>query len=622
MIGTELVSAPPHPEKIREGCRIELEECSRLRERTREQERNDLRYQSLFEAVSEAIISFSVEGKILRVNKACRGILGARPEQLLGKKLEKVFPLTAMPQIESAFVRALGGHPRELEVQFIWPSGKEVALAILLAPIHEGDVVDGVLLTARDLTGVRLREQERSRLYEELQVSHRSLEEKALALEESQAQLKSAMAEQEKVNAELREIDRIKSDFIGIASHELRTPLTFLLGSLEYLYESLPERLSEDESSLLDYSMQGARRLSDIVEDMLDIVRIEAEGFSLRRQHVGFYQLLQEVHLELNWVLKERDIQLVFAPEDAWPPLLADSAMVRRVFTDLLENAIKYTADGGRIEVKAQKVSFRNLPREQLQLFYPDGLENMSWQGDFLQVMVCDNGSGISSIDLPRIFNRFYAAGKIEEHSSGTKYKGKGVGLGLALVKRIVHGHGGLVWAESAGTADETGVQAPGCCINLAFPLDLKPAAFEAEEGTLRNRRPRILLIDDEPAIRRFVQVLLTAQFDLEVASGGEQGLIMATTFKPDLILLDLYMQGMDGFEVCKRLKAQELTRDIPVAMFTAVARKHEREKGFSVGAVDYITKPFFPRELMGRIRSLLCEHGFKLEDLDGKENL
>ena len=605
------------PEKIPEGCRAELEECSRLRERIHEQERIEARYQNLFEAVGEAIITLSAEEVILQANQACRGILGTRPERLLGEKLEKVFPLTAMPQIATAFAGALAGALRELEVHFLWPSGKEVALALLLAPIRGGGMVEGVLLTARDLTRVRLRDQERSRLYEELQESHRALEEKALALEESQARLRDAMAEQEKVNAELREIDRIKSDFIGIASHELRTPLTFLLGSLEYLYESLPGRLNEDESSLLDYSMQGAKRLSDIVEDMLDIVRIEAEGFSLRRQQISFFQLLQEVHLELSWVLKERNLQLIFASEADWPPLLADAAMVRRVFTDLLENAIKYTKDGGRIEIKAQQIRAQDLPRGQLQLFYPEGLGDLKWQGDFLQVTVADNGIGISGLDLPRVFNRFYAAGKLEEHSSGTRFQGKGVGLGLALVKRIVHGHGGLVWAESVGPSEESGVDNPGCSINLAFPLDLQPAAFEAEEGTVRNRRPRILLIDDEPAIRRFVQVLLADQFDLEVASGGEQGLAIAATFKPDLILLDLYMQGMDGFEVCKQLKSRELTRDIPVAMFTAVARKHEREKGFSVGAVDYITKPFFPRELMGRIRALLSEYGFKLEDLD-----
>ena len=610
------MSVPPCPANNPSDCRGEREECERLRARIREQERTEARFMDLFEAVSDAIVSLDPQGRIVRANRACQTILGYAPEKLLGRPLEKTFPLSNLPRLDQAFQEALEGTSSDFEMSFLWPSGKEVQLAVRVAPIGEARI-EGVLLTARDLTGTRLREQERSRLYEELQESHRDLEEKALALEESQTRLRVAMAEQEKVYSDLREIDRIKSDFIGIASHELRTPLTFLLGSLEYLYESLPERLNEDERSLLDYSMQGARRLSDIVEDMLDIVRIEAEGFSLRRRKTSFHQLLQEVHLELGWALRERNQQLIFAPETDWPPVLADPAMVRRAFTDLLENAIKYTSDGGRIEVKAHRLAARQLPWEQLTLFYPDIADRLEGAGDFLQVMICDNGIGIPTLDLPRIFNRFYVGGKIEEHSTGQKFQGKGVGLGLALVKRIVHGHGGMVWAESPGSAEEAGCENPGSCISLAFPLEYQPAAFEEEEGTVRDRKPRILLVDDEPANRRFVEVLLARSFELRVAGDGEEGMELAESFKPDLILLDLYTQGMDGFEVCKRLKARESTREIPVAMFTAVARKHEKEKGFSVGAVDYITKPFFPRQLLGRIQALLSEYGFKLEDLE-----
>lgn len=603
-------------------CHSEKEECVRLRERIREKERIETRYQNLFEAVREAIVSLSTEGQVVQANAACRGILGCQPEQLLGQKLERIFPLTDLPRIDTAFQCALNGQSCNLELNYIWPSGKDVVLAVLLSPIRDGEKVDGVLLTARDLTRERLRDHERSRLYLELQESHRALEEKALALEDSQRQLEIAMAEQEKVNANLREIDRIKSDFIGIVSHELRTPLTFLLGSLEYLHESLPKRLLDDELTLLDYSMQGAHRLSDIVEDMLDIVRIEAEGFDLHLQPSNLFEMLQEVRLGLNWLLQERKLELVCAPEVDWPQMAIDQPMLRRALSDLLENAIKYTPDGGRIEVKSRVLARKQLPLEPMSLFYPDLEERLTWNGDYLEIMICDNGVGISGLDLPRIFNRFYAAGKLEEHSSSKKFRGKGVGLGLALVKRIVHGHKGLVWAESPGTAEETGVEFPGSCISLLLPMDI-PAVEEPKPlfaAVPPGRRPRILLIDDEPAIRHFVEVLLEGQFELQVAADGAQGLETACEFKPDLILLDLYLQGMNGFEVCKKLKAQVLTANIPVAIFTAVARKHEREKGFSVGAVDYITKPFFPRELLSRIRGLLSEHGFEFEDLPAKK--
>lgn len=601
-------------------CHIEKEECARLRERIREKERIETRYQNLFEAVHEAIVSLSPAGEAVQANVACRGILGCQPEQLLGQCLEQIFSLTDLPRIDTAFKRALGGQVCHLELNYIWPSGKDVLLAVLLSPILDGSKVDGVLLTARDLTGERLRDHERSRLYYELQESHRALEEKALALEDSQRQLEIAMAEQEKVNANLLEIDRIKSDFIGIISHELRTPLTFLLGSLEYLHESLPERLLEDELTLLDYSMQGAHRLSDIVEDMLDIVRIEAEGFDLHLQPTNLFEMLQEVRLGIGWLLKERHLELVYAPESDWPQMTIDQPMLRRALSDLLENAIKYTPDGGRIEVKSQIQMRKKLPIDQIAVFYPDVEERLTWRGDYLEIMICDNGIGISGLDLPRIFNRFYAAGKIEEHSSSKKYRGKGVGLGLALVKRIIHGHKGLVWAESPGTAEETGVEFPGTCVSVLLPMNIPVLDETKSPITVSNRKPRILLIDDEPAIRHFAEVLLEGQFELQVAADGVQGLEMASHFKPDLILLDLYMQGMDGFEVCKKLKGQTLTADIPVAIFTAVAREHEREKGFSVGAVDYITKPFFPRELLSRIRGLLREQGFEFEELPAKD--
>ncbi|NCO51719.1 MAG: response regulator [Deltaproteobacteria bacterium] len=605
-------------------CHTEKEECVRLRDRIREKERIETRYQNLFEAVREAIVSLSPARLVVQANLACRGILGSQPAELLGRRLEQIFPLIDLPRLDSAFEDALNGHSCQLEMNYIRPSGKNVVLAVLLSPIRDADRVDGVLLTARDLTQERLHHDERSQLYRELQESHRALEEKALALEDSQRQLKIAMAEQEKVNANLLEIDRIKSDFIGIVSHELRTPLTFLLGSLEYLHESLPQRLQDDELTLLDYSMQGAHRLSDIVEDMLDIVRIEAEGFDLHLQPTNLFELLQEVRLGISWLLQERKLELVSAPEADWPKMMCDQPMLRRGLSDLLENAIKYTPDGGRIEIKSRILPHQKLPLEQMSLFYPDLEERLSWKGDYLEIMIQDNGVGISRLDLPRIFNRFFAAGKIEEHSSSKKFRGKGVGLGLALVKRIVHGHKGLVWAESPGTLEETGVEFPGSCISLLLPLDTpapkdKPAAAG---GGVPGRRPRILLIDDEPAIRHFAEVLLDSQFELQLAADGAQGLEMACQFKPDLILLDLYMQGMDGFEVCKKLKAQALTAPIPVAIFTAVARQHEREKGLSVGAVDYITKPFFPRELLKRIHALLNEHGFVSENLSRGDSL
>jgi len=454
-----------------------------------------------------------------------------------------------------------------------------------------------------------VRERERAQLYEDLQASHRELEAKARALEESQQQLQQAIAKQEETNAELRKIGRMKSDFIGIASHELRTPLTFLLGALEYLGESLPGRIDEDEQSLLDYAMQGSQRLSTIVENMLDIIRFEADGFHPQRESVSLYPFLTHIHANLKGVLKERGLTLILGGREQWTELSVDPAMVCRALEDVIGNAVKYTESGGRISLCGRLRSRASLMEdaEQIRLFRPGFPEDGGWDGDFFEVCVTDNGVGIPRQELPHIFERFYTVGKLDEHSSGDKFLGKGAGLGLALVKRIVQGHDGLSWAASPGSREETALENPGSSFHLLFPYQQTPPPPVV--STVEGHRSRLLVIDDEPAIRRFIHILLCKDYDLELAEGGADGLAKARAFNPDLILLDLSMPGMDGFEVCEKLKADPQTCAIPVVMFTAMSRRHERERGEAVGAVDYITKPFSPRELMQRIGQLLNKH-------------
>ncbi len=589
-------------------CIAERDDCIRVQQRILDLEISEARYQNLFEAVRDAIISLDSQGEISRANSACQQVLGWSSRDLIGKSLQELF--VAQPLDSAPFQRALKGQNQLLEQFFEWPSGRQVTLALQFSPIHDGQEISGVLLMARDLTDLKLRELERGQLYEELQGSHQALEEKALALEESQRQLEVAMAEQAKVNAELRELGRLKSDFIGIASHELRTPLTFLLGALEFLQESLPGRINADEESLLKYAMQGSHRLSDIVENMLDIVRLEAEGFRPQRQPTSIYALLLEIRNELRWVLDERRLELQLAPAENWPEFLVDPVMARRALEDVIENAIKYTADAGQIRVACSLRSQESLQKDadQIRLFWPEFPAGLGWHGDFFEVTICDNGIGIPRQQLAHVFERFYTIGNLEEHSSAGTLQGQGAGLGLALVKRIIRGHDGLVWADSPGSQQETGLEQPGSCFRLLFPFEQQlsePVLVPEIE-----RKARILVIDDEPAIRRFIEVLMVKDYNLELAASGAEGLAKAQQFQPDLILLDLYMQGMDGFEVCRKLKADSATATIPVAIFTAVSRKHEKEKALSAGAIDYITKPFYPRELLQRVEQILKEHG------------
>ncbi len=604
-------SAEEHNQKL--YCISERDDCIRVQQRIQDLEISEARYQNLFEAVKDAILSFTPAGRVNRANSACLQILGWPTADLFDKQLADLFGAQSLAA--RAFERSLKGQVCSLEQDYEWPSGRQVTLALQISPIHDGQEISGVLLMARDLTEVRLRELERTQLYQGLQQSHKALEEKALALEESQRQLQEAMAEQEKVNAELRELGRLKSDFIGIASHELRTPLTFLLGALEFLQESLPAKINEDEKGLLGYAMQGGKRLSDIVDNMLDIVRLEAEGFRPQRQLTSIHPLLEQIRSELSWALKERQLRLEYAATDAWPEFLIDPVMIRRALEDVIENAIKYTPAGGLIRVAGRLRTQQSLQEElaQIRLFWPDFPVGFDWMGDYFEVSISDDGIGIPRQELAHVFERFYTAGSIEEHSSAGTLQGQGAGLGLALVKRIVRGHNGLAWVQSPGSQQETGLSQPGSCFRLLLPFERQ--VKKLPEQPRGDRKPRVLLIDDEPAIRRFVEVLMNKDYQLELAASGPEGLERAAQCQPDLILLDIYMQGMDGFEVCRKLKANPHTATIPVAMFTAISRKYEKEKGLAAGAVDYITKPFFPRELLQRVELLLKEHGVQIND-------
>jgi PAS domain S-box-containing protein len=587
-------------------CVSGRKDCLQERQRVHDLEVSEARYQDLFEAVKDAILCFDCAGRITRANRACLQVLGWQPQSLRALSLGDLF--AEQPLVGTAFRQALKGQGKSFEQLFTWPSDRQVTLSLQLEPIHAGDEVSGVLLVARDLTDGKLREIERRRLYEELQAGHKAMQEKAQALELSQQQLQQAMAEQGRANAELRELGRLKSDFIGIASHELRTPLTFLLGSLEYLEESLPEKINQDERDLLGYAMQGSQRLSDIVENMLDIVRFEAESFQPQKHTVSLHPLVQHVHKDLAWSFQERRLTLDLSPAEQWPEFLFDPMMVRRALEDVIENATKYTESGGQIQVRGRLCSRDRLlkQQEQIQLFWPEFPQGLSWQGDFFEVEVSDNGIGIPRQELAHVFERFYTVGNLDEHCSGSQFQGRGAGLGLALVKRIVRGHGGLVWAQSPGSQAETGLKKPGSCFHLLFPFETNPPA-DVATSTDAAGLPRVLLVDDDVAIRRFVEVVLRDSYELELAASGPEGLEKAASSNPDLILLDLYMQGMDGFSVCEKLKADPLTRDIPVAIFTALSSKHEKERGMAAGAVDYITKPFFPRELIQRIDLLLA---------------
>jgi len=269
------------------------------------------------------------------------------------------------------------------------------------------------------------------------------------------------------LNAELEAMNRAKTDFISIASHELRTPLSQVNGYSQMLAEELGP--DSPLSVFVEGLIRGATRLTEIVDAMLDVSRLDVGALTLKRSPVALNQVIERAIAEWSSALEERGHTLVTEGLDTLPHLEGDTARLQQVFSQLINNAIKNTPDGGRIEIIGQAHT-------------EDG------SGQYIEVMVKDNGIGIDPADQQKIFDKFYRTGDLMKHSTGkTKFKGAGPGLGLSLVKGIVDAHGGRIWVESPGHDEET---CPGSNFHVLLPL--RPPAYNPTmaKTMIRGRRP------------------------------------------------------------------------------------------------------------------------------------
>ncbi|MBE0598660.1 MAG: PAS domain S-box protein [Desulfuromonadales bacterium] len=287
-------------------------------------------------------------------------------------------------------------------------------------------------------------------------------------LEHSRQQLRDNLTTMEEANRALAQIDRMKSNFLALASHELRTPLTYILSGSELLTVQLGNRLQEGEARVLDAVYEGGKRLQTIVEDLLEVARIESRSLYLAREEINLPHLLQEVAQEFMPILAERQLSLDLGSHLRVPGLYGDPFHLKRTFRRLLENAVKFTPEGGWIAIRTCVQTRKELHRleKRLHTFSP-GFFTARPTGDLLQISICDNGVGIDPQDQIRVFEKFTEIGDISSHStSRTRFGGKGVGLGLTLVKGMVEAHGGMVWVDSAGAS-----QGGGSAFHILLPL-------------------------------------------------------------------------------------------------------------------------------------------------------
>ena len=406
-------------------------------------------------------------------------------------------------------------------------------------------------------------------------------------------------------NAELKKVSELKSNFLSIASHELNTPLTSIKGYSDIIVDNMRDRVDPGVFRMIESISRAGDRLHKVVNSILDVTKIEQGRLRLHPEPVDLGAIMYDCTEEISHIAAKRRITLrAGVASEPLPQFNGDKARMHQMFTNLLNNAIKYSPDGSLVEV--------GIAVEDDNRFH---------------ITVTDSGIGIDKSEHKRIFDPFYEIGRTNRHSTDPlKFMGGGSGLGLSIVKGIVERHGGTVWVESDGTKKD---EFPGSVFHIILPLrseiswdDDESNHWAGEENRCRDAdnfniaafddegfgRPVILFIDPDKEAVEVASTCIENIFDILVAESGEQGLIVAFSHKPSLILLDSQLPGLDGYRICRILRSQEETKNIPIAFFSAGAQDSEIHKCFECGADDFIVKPFSGRELVEKICRLLMK--------------
>ncbi len=423
-----------------------------------------------------------------------------------------------------------------------------------------------------------------------------ALQKQTLALKEKEVALKAQEAEQ------LRAVDEMKSDFFANITHEFRTPLTLILGPTEQLHQKFRDPEDQLHLSAID---RNAQQLLGLVNQLLDLSKLEAGALPVVEMRGNLTQFVAQSVDSFRELARAKGVELVFKAENLADEYWFDAEKLESILNNLLANALNY-GEEGPVEVVLS------------------GTNRQEAEG--VKIAVADAGPGIAADQLPRIFDRYYRVGSAGEsalttdelapaHRPVPQPQGGGTGLGLALVRELV----GLQRGEISVTS-EVG---RGSVFVVSLPYrpvrepetTLPNAEIEtvadkvpARDPAVGHGQPLVLVVEDHDELAQYIVSSLPADYRVLRATDGQQGWEMALAELPDLILSDVMMPVMDGYELCQKLSTDLRTSHIPVLMLTAKASTDDRLEGLELGADDYLPKPFRVDELRLRVRNQLAQ--------------
>jgi PAS domain S-box-containing protein len=536
------------------------------------------RFAGILEIAKDPIISVDEHHQIILFNQGAERIFGYSSQELLGKPLETLLPQRFMAAHKqhlrnfgdaNATARHMG---EKAEVWGLRKDGTEFPAEASISKLEIGkEVIFTVIL--RDITDRKQAQEALQKLNSELEAR---VEQRTAALRDTNEQLLLT-------NAQLARATRLKDEFLANMSHELRTPLNAILGMSEVLLEEIYAPLTDRQKKALTTIEKSGRHLLELINDILDLSKIESGKVQLELQPVSVSHLCDSSLTFVKQQANQKNIQIKSNAPKEIGEAIVDERRMRQVLINLLSNAVKFTPNGGRVtlEVEAdnrdQTISFR----------------------------VKDTGIGIAPEDMGKLFQAF-----VQVDSSLTRNY-SGTGLGLALVRRIAELHGGSVTLES-----EVG---KGSCFTVILPLKLALNNIRSEEkmhaialvvvpeSVSNSSAPKILIAEDnDENIDTLMAYFLNHGYQFILAKNGLEAVELAKSEKPQLILMDIAMPKMDGLTAIRKIREDPALSHVPIIALTALAMSGDREKCLAAGANEYLTKPVSRQNLLNLTQHLL----------------
>ena len=400
---------------------------------------------------------------------------------------------------------------------------------------------------------------------------------------------------------QLQQMDQVKSNFFANISHEFRTPLTLIISPLKKL---LDDSKNSGLRKTFNLMLRNAQRQLTLVDQLLDLSKIEIKKMKLQAGLASLNKFTKAMISSFHSLAEERSIRLIFIEEEKNIEIYFDQDKLHKIISNLVSNAFKFTPPKGTISVIVGIGDDTNENKEQ----------------NYAKLIVQDTGIGIPEDYIEHIFDRFY-----QVDSSATR-RYEGTGIGLALTKELVELHHGEIIVNSKKdigtefivrlplgkdhlTKDEI-VDSTERVEHLIYDFDDSSQYFESEDAppqeNISKTAPMILVVEDNQDMREYIGESLHDVYNLIEAEDGGQGFNQAIKHTPDLIISDVMMPGMDGFELTKKLKQDIRTSHIPVILLTAKAGEESKIKGLETGADAYVNKPFNTKELLVRAKNLI----------------